>query len=677
MNPNDPYNTPAPQPTPPPQPGGFIETPSPQIQQPYQPPQPYQSPPQAPLQEQYNVMPPVGGQPPTPPPRNAAPTELTPPPRPKDYSKPPLPFRILDWFKSHWYAPVIAVIGLILLGDLIYQFAYPLAALPQNLYVDGINIGGMTKEKAAATLDKRYDKMEVDIYFGSATVPYKTPTAHEVGIRVHNASRLKNASYPLWLRFVPTSMMWAKELVTIGQPVYDYDSSVIDTYTLENVGQDCYITPQNASLKLDDGRFAVIPSQPGGKCDITKFKDAIKAARADQGKLTVHTPMNEIEAPVTDEIARQLGDELNHNLASDKKLQAGGKTETLPAIVIKGWLSFKAIVPEPKDDGSTPLPPRLAYVIEPDRVRKYFDGTIASRVEKKPGVTKISTTDFTVTSRVNGNPGTVINMKQAVQSIDTVVQGRAGTVKVTTKTVSPTVDYKRTYTPTAAGYMALARQFGQDHGGHFGITFHELSGKKPWLGGSYRASQAFPAAGIEGAYLAYAAQAGIDDGSIQPTDKINGSDDVTDCIEKAISEQDQDCIDALLKKMGNAVVMSRMRQAGLRHTDFTKKTITTTADDVYKFMVALQNRTLPMEKYGELMTPMRNIDEREGFLAGTNSRTVVTIAGINGGYNEAINANDHGRYIVVMLSNQDNPELAKKFIQAVEKIHMQKQNRKD
>lgn len=676
MYPNDPNQTPQPQP--PTQSGGFIETPPPNAQQPYQSPTPYQSPPQAPIHDQYSVIPPVNGamQPPvnTPPPRPTEQPEYTPPPRPRDYSKPPLPFRILDWFKKHWYAPVLLILGLLLLGNIIYQFAYPAAALPQGLKVDGMDVGGMTKEEATKKLDKTYSQVDVDIFFGSSTVPYKTPTADEVGIRVHNESRFKDVSYPTWLRLVPTSMMWAKDLVTVGQPVYDYDSSTVDTYTFKNVGQDCYIDPQNASLKLDDGKFAVIPAQPGGKCDINKFKDAIKEARVKDGKFVVRTSMNEIEAPINDEIARQLGDDLNHNLADDKKLQAGGKTDNLPGLTIKGWLSFKPVIPEPKDDGSTPLPPRLAYVIEPERVRKYFDGTIASRVEKQPGVTKISTTNFKVTSNVKGKSGTQIDMAKTIKSIDTVVQKRSNTAKVTTKLVGPTVQYSRKYTPTAEGYMALARQFGADNGGHFGIMFQELSGKKPWLGGSYRATQSFPAAGIEGLYLAYAAQAGIEDGSIQPTDRIAGSTSVEDCIPLAISDQDSDCIDALLDKVGNRVVMNRMKQIGLSQTDFTKATITTTASDLYKFIYKIEEKQLKISKYGQLESPMRDVKERGGFIAGSQSSTITNMVGSNGGYNEAINASKNGRYIVVMLSKQDNPELAKKFMLAVEKLHQQKHN---
>lgn len=693
----DPNNYPQPGTTPPPDHSGGLPPvtpppagPAPQQfappayvpQQPYQTPSPYQQPPQPTTQDQYNALPPAGqfGVPATPPPRDLSFQQQntpTPPPRPRSYGKAPLGIRLVDWLKGHWWAPLTVIAGLLVFGQLAYQFIFPMSALPLGTTVDGINIGGMTKEAATKKLDTMYSKVKVKVYFGDATVPYKTPTAGEIGIVAHNESRLQNMSYPLWLRFVPTSIWWAKDLGSIGTVVYDYDKTTVDKYTLANVGEDCFIEPQNASLKLDDGQFAVISAQPGGKCDINKFKDSIKQGTIGKdGFITVRTDINKVDAPLTDEIARQLGDELNHNLDKDKKIQAGGKTTTLPSITIKGWLSFKAIIPEAKADGSNPVPPHLAYVIEPDRVRKYFDGTIAASVEKKPGVTKISTTDFTETSHVNGAPGVLIDSGKSIASIDRVVLGRIDTVVVSTHTVPPTVEYKRKYTPTEAGYMALARQFGEDHGGHFGIKFQEYSGKKPWLGGEYRVNQPFPAAGVEGAYLAYAAQAGIEDGTIQPTDRIAGTSDVTECITAALADQDQDCIDALLNKVTNSVVMQRMRQLGMNNTSFSKSTITTTAGDLFKFINAFTDRTMPIKKYDSLTSPMRDIVLRDGLLAGHGSGSIYSVGGASEGYNEAATTQNKGKYTIVVVSEQKDAAAAKQLMEAFEKLHLEKADTK-
>lgn len=695
-NVNQPNNNPAnpaeqPMQTPPPAQPGYYDPnlstqPAPQYQQPApEYPQPQTQdfqyaqtlPPQTYQPNQYTQQLPPLNQ--APPPRDVSlQSPLTPPPRPKQYGKLPLPIRIVEWLKGHWWAPIVTILAVVVLADVVYQFTIPMSAMPLGTVVDGVNVGGMTREDATKKLDDMYGKVKVNIFFGDSTVPYKTPTASEVGILVHNSSRLQNVSYPLYLRFIPTSSFWAKDLTSIGKVVYDYDKTTIDKYALKEVGEECYITPKNASLKIDDGRFAVIPAISGGKCDITKFKDVIKQATIGKdGAYIARTDIGKVDAPVTDEIARQLGDELNHYLDKDVAIQAGGKTDKLPAITVKGWLSFKAIVPEEKEDGSTALPARLAYVIEPERVRKYLDGSdIASRVEKQPGVTKVATTDFTETSRVDGNPGVLIDMQKTIASIDTVVMARNSVVIVTTGPVPATVKYERKYTPTEAGYMALIRQFGQDNGEHFGIKFMELSGKKPWLGGEYRVDQPFPAAGVEGLYLAYAAQAGIEDGSIQPTDRIEGGRTVTDCRDDAIKSQDQECIQALLDKISNATVQNRMRQIGLTNTSFSGQTITTTAGDLYKFMYAIEEKLLQIKGYNVFEGAMRDVDMRDGLLKGTDSTSVVNAGGSSGGYNEGAIVSNKGKYIVVVLSNQPDAKLAEKLMRAIDNLHIEKNNLK-
>lgn len=679
---NQPNQTGQPLQTPPPaQPSYYNPNlptqPTAQYSQPEQQPVQYnQTPPPYQPAQYTQQLPPLGQ---TPPPRDVAfQTPLTPPPRPKQYGKLPLPIRIVEWLKGHWWAPIVSILAIVLVADLVYQFTIPMSAMPMGTVVDGVNVSGMTREDAAKKLDDMYGKVKVNIFFGDSSVPYKTPNASEVGILVHNSSRLQNVSYPLYLRFIPTSSFWASSLNSVGAVVYDYDKTTIDKYALKEVGEDCYITPKNASLKIDDGRFAVIPMIPGGKCDITKFKDVIRQATIGKdGTYTARTDINKVDAPITDEIARQLGDELNHTTSKDLILQAGGKSDKVAPITVKGWLSFKAIIPEAKEDGSTTLPARLAYVIEPERVRKYVDSNgIATRVEKKPGVTKISTTDFTETSHVEGNPGVLIDMKKTIANIDSYVMGRASQAVVVSGPVPATVQYSRKYTPTEAGYVALIRQFGQDNGEHFGIKLQELTGKKPLLGGEYRVDQPFPAAGAEGLYLAYAAQAGIEDGSIQPTDRIQGSRTVTDCMDDAIKSQDQDCIQALLDKVTNATVQSRMRQVGLNNTSFSGQTITTTAGDLYKFMSAIEAKQLQIKKYNVLESAMRDVDMRDGFLKAATSSSIINAGGMNGGYNEATIVTDRGKYILVVLSNQSDAKLAEKLMRAVMDLRTQKNNLK-
>ena len=125
-----------------------------------------------------------------------------PPPRAKRYDKLPLPIRIVDWFKKNWWAPVIGIFILVIAGDIVYQMAYPVDALPPGVSIDGIKAGQSSRAEIIEKLNSEYSKVPVEIYFGSSTSAYKVSPAKEVGIIVDNNDRLKNAGYPLWLRLI-------------------------------------------------------------------------------------------------------------------------------------------------------------------------------------------------------------------------------------------------------------------------------------------------------------------------------------------------------------------------------------------------------------------------------------------------------------------------------------------
>lgn len=683
MNPNNPYDPQAyPQPS---------ETPVPQTPPPYQTlptvesssvvqpqqvspeaqptPQPYAQP----QNQQPYAAPQQYGQasapnPQAPPPRNmGAPADVprTPPPRPRQYGKTPLPVRMMDWTKKNWWAPVVGVVILAIVGVIIFQIAQPSNALPQGTVVSGMDVGGMDKNDAITALNEAYGKVEAEIYFGDSTVPYAIPSAEEIGVSVDNTSRLEGVSYPLWLRLIPSSYFWASSLNNIGEGIYNYDKAALDTYALQHLGDDCVIEPQNANLKLEDDRFTVVRAVAGGTCNLTEFKDAASKAQIEDGKITIRTSIDETPAPLTDDIAQQMADELNHNLSRDMPLQAGGQTENVPVRTVRGWLTFRAVIPE--DD----TPPRLAMVVDKERLRTYFNGTIASRVEKKPGVTRVATTDYRVTARSEGAAGVLINLDETIRTIEAFIGRRADRATVSTGPVAPSTKYDRTYTPTEEGFRALIEQFAEDNEGKIGIVFQEMSGSQPHTSGAANQGMVMKGSGLEATYLAYAAQAGIEDGSIQPTDRIQGAETVEGCITAAIAKNDFLCARALLDKVGNAKVDERMRELGMTGTSFSGADNVTTAHDAALFTRKLIERDFVVRKNAVLESPMRNKDLRDGF--NRSSGNVVSFAGEDGdNYSEAGYITGKGRYYLSFVSEGASADTAAKLVRAIDELREEK-----
>lgn len=597
-----------------------------------------------------------------------------PPPRMRRYDKPPLPIRMIDWMKKNWWAPAVGILILVAVSNVIYQIAYPAEALPPGVSIDGIETGRASRSEIIEKLNEEYGKIPVEIYFGSATTAYKISPAKEVGIVVDNSDRMQNASYPLWLRLVPTSIWWAAGMVKVGEPVYKYDKVTLDKYTLKELGADCKIQPKNASLKLEDNQFTVVKFMPGGTCNVTDFAAEVQKTRLDDnGKFVVRSTLKEVDAQISDEKAKELADKLNKILAGDFKIKAGDQTSKVPGNTIKGWLTFKEIIPAEGEKGE----PRLKPEVDSGRFDKYLQSTVASRVEKKPGTTTITTKDFTLLSQVNGAPGVVIDLEATTTTVYSILAEQGDTITVTTKEVGPTVQYKRSYSPNETGFRALVEQFAHDNPGQIGLVVQEDSGKKPLISVAANDQMQLPSLGFEGFYLAYAAQAGIEDGSLQPTDKVAGNLSLQDCITEAITEQSKDCIDGMLLKIGNDTVHNRLRAIGLTGTVLSGKTSKTTARDMSLLMQKIMKKELGIKQMGVLENAMRNNKYRDGMIRVAGGNSYSATGGGDSGYLEQILVNDRGRFTLSYISDNKDPKQAQKFFTELNKLRTEKNNLKN
>ena len=107
-----------------------------------------------------------------------------------------------------------------------------------------------------------------------------------------------------------------------------------------------------------------------------------KARIGNNGKITVRSDIEEVTADISDDKAKALADKLNNILSREFTIKAGDNVTKVPVNTIKGWLVFKAIVPKEGEKGES----SLKAEVEKDRLNRYLQSNVASRVEKKPGV---------------------------------------------------------------------------------------------------------------------------------------------------------------------------------------------------------------------------------------------------------------------------------------------------
>lgn len=585
------------------------------------------------------------------------------------------------WLKQHWKLLLVCFVAIAVLAEVIFQIVYPSSRLIPGTVVDGVDVGGKKYADAAKALDDAYGGLKLDIYFGDSNAAFQSPKMSEVGIGVDNAARLEKIKYPFYLRIIPTSLWWAPALSKPGDIAYTYDKSKIASYTTSKVGDDCSISPQNATLKLIDNKLQLVPSVAGGQCDINEFQQKLaevlpSSDHANQVRISI----NPTAAPVTDDMARDVAAKLNARLATPMPMQVDTSTDTIPGRVVLSWLDFTADVPEKTIDNSANRTASLKYSVNQKRMEDYLNQNIAAKLIKKPGVSKVSTNDFTETSRVNGADGRGVDLVKTTQSVDDYINNKNQKAVGVTVVVGPTTMYTRTYTATSNGFNALLAQFAQDNPGTYGMAFQELSGSSVLRSGQFNEKQRMPAAGVHALYLAYTDIMEEAAGTARPVDIIDDGRTVTDCFKAMLQQFDDGCRTGFYNYFGFAKLTSRAKQLNLSNTVFAGEDTLTSAADLRTVLYGLYMNQIARAEGGQkILSTIRSVRDNDGLPAGVASGQVSHVIGDNGSsFNDAgiVSSTNHGAYVLVVLTKDGSSwekiaELTKK-VEALKAIKIPK-----
>ncbi len=589
----------------------------------------------------------------------------------------PVSLLINDWFKRHWKAFGLAVLGIFVLGSVVYQIVYPSGRLLPGTTIDGLAVGGMRKDDAIKKLNDLYGEQEIKIYFGSSAAAFLSPKLKDVGIKVVNDARVNDISPPFLIRFVPGAFLFAGSMSKPGPLAYEYNNEQIQAYTLSKVGDTCEIPAKNATLKLVDSKLQVDPSSPGGICDLANFQQELTKMKptGDDDKIRIATKDN--PAAIDDDKARQLADKLNDRLKTPVPLSVAGTSQEVPGRIVMSWLDFKADIPEKVVDKSANETARLLYEINEKRFGDYMNGDISAKVTIKPGITRIATLDFTETSHVDGKGGRTINLPAAKQSMVDYIEKKNEQAVAVTQDVGPTVVYTRKYTPSDIGMKALVQQFGQDNPGVSAITVREFAGVKLLRSGTYNGDVKNPAAGIDSIYTAYAALTGVNDNSLLQGAPISNGRTVETCLKDMFILPDDKCRIGFYNQIGYNTMLRRGGELGLKNTTFAERDGQTTTNDLAATFEGMFRGITAKDggigrrivSYGE------NIRPKDGIPAGiTTTKSVQHIIGESDTIrNEvAIVSSPKGVFVVAVMTKDASWDVIANLATAVETFEQMK-----
>lgn len=515
---------------------------------------------------------------------------------------------------------------------MIVQIFYPSSRLLPFARIDGRIFSASEKTYAARELDAAYSKSSVAIFMGSMKQAVTSPKLADADMRVDNAARLDAVDYPWYLRIIPTSLFWAG---LRGAPTPELIfGKKFDTFIKDRVMPACRQAPVDATLRVEGDALKVVKAQPGGQCEFDDVIARIKTVTPSiQQQAKVSVARKEIAPAIGDAAAKKRAEELSARLGKGITMKVGDEPTKIDTGVLYSWLDFS-----PRDG-------TIAATVNGDRAGKWLGEKVAEKVTVKPGVSRITTVDFTEVSRSNGNEGRALDVGATVQSVQAVVDGVAKESSAVTKSVPPTEQYTRSYSSSDAGLSALLSNFAHDHPGTYGATLIELDGRKRRA--SYNGDQQFVTASTYKLFVAYSLLKQIDSGK-----RDWGSN--ADCFNKMISQSDNACAESFLNSLGLKTVTDDIQAIGLGNSTFMKSggPFTTANDQALLLGMIATGQNFSAANQQRLIAAMKANVFRQGIPAGVNGTVADKVGFMNGLlHDSAIVYGPHGTYVLSIMTD--------------------------
>lgn len=532
-----------------------------------------------------------------------------------------------DW--KFWALRSAAVaVGVLLL----VQIFYPGDRMLPFVSVDGHGVGGKTKTDAAKMLNAAYDQSRFAIYINQAAKPLLTPTLKEAQLKVDNTPRIEATKYPWYLRIVPTSLFWAGRASSSAPKPQKLPGH--DTYVDQKLMPQCRKDPVDASLKASNDKLQLVASISGGQCSREAVLKSMATLVPNLKKSSnVHVPVTVIPPKVTDQAARAKQKHVEAAVGDGVKLQVGSEVITIAPKDFYAWLDF------------TSQDTTLQANVNLERSKNFLDKVVSPKVAVKPGVSQITTRDFTEISRVNGAPGQALDVPATIQALSDVANVAAPTAHAVIKQLAPVEQYTRTYSDSDAGLSALFANYAKDHPGTYGMSLIELDGKKRRA--DYQGDKQFVTASTYKLFVAYSVLKRIDSGQWSWASE-------GDCFNKMISNSDNACAENFLGRVGLSAETSEMKSLGLNKSTFMKTggPFTTAKDLTLLLGMIATGQNFSSTSQQRLIAAMKANVYRQGIPAGVKGIVADKVGFMNGLLHDAaIVYSPNGTYVLAIMTD--------------------------
>ena len=536
---------------------------------------------------------------------------------------------------------VISAIALVLIVIIILQFAYPANKIVWFAKVDGISVGGMTKDDGTTKLNAAYANAVAPVYYkDDAAAPKAKPTLPDIGVVVRNDERVAAIDYPWYWRLVPSSALWYYSLLDTGEPAVQKDTKVLDACMVKAFGAECTLAPTDATIALKGESLEVVPSTKGGTCNYDELHKSLADVQAVLYPEKIVVEGTTILPKVSDQAATTVLQDITKKVGDGVVISVNGKNEMIAKAELYKWLVFTV-------SGET-----VSYTLNAEAVT-WLGNTYGKALAITPGVTSIRTRDFVEISRSDGPSGRAIDARGSADDIVKFIKGEVTAPQAKTRVVPPTMKYTRSYSATDAGMSALMEHFAGSHPGTYGISLVELSGARRHA--SYNGTKQFTTASTYKLFVAYSSLLRIENGQWNWNDQITGGRNLTKCFDDMIVRSDNACAEALLKKIGFTPITNEAKAIGATRTSFLGSSgIKSTAEDESLFLSLLYSGQILSQQSSRdvLINALKRNIYRQGVPAGMPGVTVANKVGFLDGlfHDAAIVYSPSGTYVLTVLT---------------------------
>lgn len=567
--------------------------------------------------------------------------------------------RMRNWITQHKKRLLLGVplgfIGLIIIG----QFLYPTDRLLPGQHVDGVELGGWTKQDAQDRLDVMYRKATLELYFGDVTRPQYNQRLSDIGVRVSNGHRIEEIKYAWYLRLLPSSVLWAHRVADTGEPVYTRDAKKLSTYMSNTLGDSCEVAPVNASAKVKGSSVVTVDAVNGGTCADADVKRTLETVEPSlDGGMSVRIKMKEVPAPLTAEDIKSTIATLNARLATPIKITYDAQTKQLDPAVVRGWLKF------------TSTDERLEVGYDEQDATKYLDENYGEAIARPAGVSKVTTHDFVEVSREEGSVGRALDPAKTLMSLSGYLAGRAEVVPLGELAVAPRVEYTRSYSNTDKGLSALMKNYAESHPGTYGVSLIELDGKRRRA--AYEDTRKFTTASTYKLYVGYSALRRVESGEYKWSDQISDGRDLAKCFDDMIVKSDNACAEALVAKIGYRALTTDAQTIVSGATTFLDtESYKTTAGDLSTFMASLATGQMSLNNSSQarFIDALKRNRYRQGIPAGAGGVVADKVGFLDGLLHDAaIVYGANGTYALSIMSNKSSWENIAELTREIEAL---------